>query len=124
MNQKFIKKGIINYTNNSYIWYHSTLNGLVDKILSQGLKIYSIPTLQEVIQPCIYVSVMPFCREADYTTLAVDLSNINIKDISYPVDMQWQLRIFKNIPPEYLSIYIDHRKKKSKIHYVRNIYKK
>ena len=128
MNQlsKFIK--IYNNVNNSYVWYHSTLKGLSTHILKYGLKRYSIPTLNEEIEPYIYVSKMPFITDKDFVTLSVDLTKLimddnfrndskncfkdNLKDKFIWEDVlnknilldDWQLKICFDIPASWISM--------------------
>jgi len=106
-----LKKGIWNHKTKSYIWYHSTLNGLVDKISKEGLKIFSIPTFQTSSEDRIYVSTLPFTLEKDFSTFAVDLSELSWEDAGWPfgtseepLEKRWQLVVMKNINQKYLRL--------------------
>ena len=103
--------GIYNYMQGNYIWYHSTLNGLVDSIQKEGLKILSIPTFQDQPEPWIYVGAYPFTNEKDFSTFAVDLSYLPWDKAGWPFgeeekpnEERYQLRILENIPPKYLRL--------------------
>jgi hypothetical protein len=106
---------VINYKNNSCIWYHTTPLERVETILREGLKINSEPTWQSSSEPWIYLSVEPWLPESKepYTVLEVDLSFLHTNDCGWPFvdptndaewDGRWQLRVFKDIPPEYIKV--------------------
>ena len=66
-------------SSNDKIFYHTTLKGLVDHILQNGLKRYSIPNFSQESSDCIYFSNTPFARGSDYSTLEVDLNGLEDK---------------------------------------------
>lgn len=98
--------GIKNTLFNNYIYYHSTLKGLKDKILQEGLKINCIREFSEETQPYIYLSNVPFTLECDYMTFAVDMSDDKWNKIAIlknAANNETHLLINDNIPSKYLK---------------------
>ena len=103
---------VINHKNNSCIWYHTTPNDRVEKILREGLRINSDPGWQEEPEPWIYVSTEPFMLSPETTTFEVDLSFLGGLECGWPFtepgapdwEDRWQLRVFKDIPAKYLKV--------------------
>jgi hypothetical protein len=102
---------VINHKTNNCIWYHTTPDDKIDKIIKEGLKINSKPSWQSKPEPWIYVSTMPWKQESSII-LEVDLSFLNqnecgwaFADENTPIEELWQLRVFRDIETKYLTIY-------------------
>ena len=98
--------GIKNALFDDYTYYHSTLKGLKDKILQEGLRINCIREFSEETQPYIYLSNIPFTLENDYMTFAVDMSDDKCNKITISQDAvnnETHLLINDNIPSKYLK---------------------
>ena len=103
---------VINHKTGKCIWYHTTPNRNVSKILKEGLKINSTPEYQNAPEPWIYVSTVPWSGGEGKTIFEVDLSDISVLEAGWPfgqdedpIEKRWQLRVMKNIPPDKISLY-------------------
>lgn len=98
---------IINSYNDSTIWYHSTPQNRVDRILSDGLKPYSQPNDGNPRFPWIYLSQKPlYLHNDDIALLEVDLCDMPEEDVGFPFldDYRWEIRVFVEIPPKYIKL--------------------
>lgn len=84
---------------------------MVNKISNEGLKIFSLPTFQAYSEDRIYVSTLPFTIEKDFSTFAIDLSELSWEDAGWPfgtsedpLEKRWQLVVMKNINKKYLKL--------------------
>jgi hypothetical protein len=109
---------VINHKRGDCIWYHTTTPDRLLSIKLQGLKCGSPPTWQSKAEPWIYVSTEPWTplnelldmADARHIILQVDLSWLESRFCGWPFvepdtkewDDRWQLRVFKDIPSEYI----------------------
>lgn len=105
------KGEVINHKRGDCVWFHTTPLSRWGSIERAGLKINSPPTWQTSPEPWIYVSTEPFSPGENNMVLEVDLSWLSTEDCGWPFldgrddpdwDNRWQLRVFRDIPPEYI----------------------
>lgn len=103
---------VVNHKRGDCIWFHTTTLDRWGSIEKLGLKINSAPTWQSAPEPWIYVSTEPFSPDDGNIVLEVDLSWLPVEDCGWPFldgkddpewDNRWQLRVFRDIPPEYIK---------------------
>ena len=102
--------GLVNHHLGGCIWFHSTLNGLVDHVLGEGLRINSLPTLQEETEPLVYLSTKPFIvDDPDFSTLAVYTGWVPPEAVHWPFGTEarplaerWQVCLTVDVPPRHL----------------------
>jgi hypothetical protein len=83
--------------------------------MKEGLKMSSPPVWQSAPERWIYVSAEPWYPNGDDTDVIfqVDLSFLEPEECGWPFidtksnaewDGRWQLRVYRDIPPEYLKV--------------------
>lgn len=102
---------VVNHKRNDCIFFHTTTKDRLDSIFGEGLKINSIPSWQSRAEPWVYLSTVPW--DGGEVILNVNLSDFSIDEARSDVgwafvdddkwEERWQLRVFKNIPPDRIS---------------------
>lgn len=95
--------GVVNPLRGDCLWWHTTLNGLVQYVLRDGLRGWCTPQFGDESSPWVYVATAPFAVGPDYTTLAVDLSTCAWSDAMW-AGAPGELALRCSVPREWLTI--------------------